>query len=91
MVFVGNKFDLVDDRAGTRLQAFKMFQDWDRPYYEASARTRNNVDEVFIDACRQYIRKEESNSRNDHSAGLGPGKVVPSWWLSWASCISRRR
>jgi hypothetical protein len=28
------------------------------PYYETSARRRLNVNEVFVDVCRQIIRKD---------------------------------
>ncbi|KAF1965633.1 ras-related protein RSR1 [Bimuria novae-zelandiae CBS 107.79] len=59
MVLVGNKSDLEDDRAVPRARAFKLSQDWGGvPYYEASARRRANVDEVFVDLCRQIIHKD---------------------------------
>ncbi|KAJ4355462.1 Ras- protein rsr1 [Didymosphaeria variabile] len=59
MVLVGNKSDLEDDRAVPRARAFKLSQEWGGvPYYEASARRRANVDEVFVDLCRQIIHKD---------------------------------
>ena len=59
MVLVGNKSDLEDDRAVSRARAFKLSQEWGGvPYYEASARRRANVDEVFVDLCRQIIHKD---------------------------------
>jgi Ras-related protein Rap-1B len=60
MVLVGNKSDLEDDRAVPRARAFKTSQEWGEvPYYEASARRRANVDEVFVDLCRQIIHKDQ--------------------------------
>ncbi|CAK7275356.1 Ras-related protein rsr1 [Sporothrix epigloea] len=59
MVVIGNKADLEDQRAVSRSKAFSLAQNWNAPYYESSARTRTNVDEVFIDLCRQMIRREE--------------------------------
>ncbi|EFW98633.1 Ras small monomeric GTPase [Grosmannia clavigera kw1407] len=59
IVIVGNKADLEDQRAVTRSKAFTLSQRWNAPYYEASARTRTNVDEVFIDLCRQMLRKDD--------------------------------
>lgn len=61
IVIVGNKSDLEEDRRVTRSKAFAVSQNWgNAPYYETSARRRANVDEVFIDLCRQIIRKESS-------------------------------
>jgi len=62
IVIVGNKSDLEDDRSVSRARAFSLSQSWgNAPYYETSARRRANVDEVFIDLCRQIIRKENSS------------------------------
>ncbi|KAF2184147.1 ras-domain-containing protein [Zopfia rhizophila CBS 207.26] len=59
MVLVGNKSDLEEDRRVLRSRAFKVSQDWGNvPYYETSARRRANVDEVFVDLCRQIIQKD---------------------------------
>jgi Ras-related protein Rap-1B len=59
MVIVGNKADLEENRAVPRAKGFSVSQRWGAPYYEASARTRTNVDEVFTDLCRQMLRKED--------------------------------
>jgi Ras-related protein Rap-1B len=59
IVIVGNKADLEDQRAVDRAKAFSLSQRWSAPYYEASARTRTNVDEAFIDLCRQMLRRED--------------------------------
>ncbi|KAI9780567.1 MAG: Ras- protein rsr1 [Geoglossum umbratile] len=59
LVIVGNKSDLEEDRAVSRARAFSVSQHWgNAPYYETSARWRANVDEVFVDLCRQIIRKD---------------------------------
>lgn len=59
LVIVGNKSDLEEDRAVPRARAFALSQSWgNAPYYETSARRRANVNEVFIDLCRQIIRKD---------------------------------
>ncbi|KAK4649451.1 Ras-related protein rsr1 [Podospora bellae-mahoneyi] len=59
IVIVGNKADLEDQRAVDRATAFGVSRSWNAPYYESSARTRTNVDEVFIDLCRQLCRRED--------------------------------
>ncbi|KAI9812791.1 MAG: Ras- protein rsr1 [Pycnora praestabilis] len=59
LVIVGNKSDLEEDRAVSRARAFATSQSWgNAPYYETSARRRANVDEVFVDLCRQIIRRD---------------------------------
>ncbi|KAJ5947365.1 Ras-related protein Rap-1b [Penicillium verhagenii] len=70
LVIVGNKSDLEDDRAVPRARAFGLSQSWgNAPYYETSARRRANVNEVFVDLCRQIIRKDlqGSGSNSDSS------------------------
>ncbi|KAK0729739.1 ras family-domain-containing protein [Lasiosphaeris hirsuta] len=61
IVIVGNKADLVDQRVVDRARAFSLSQRWQAPYYEASARTRVNVDEVFVDLCRQMLRRDDAH------------------------------
>ncbi|KAI9783309.1 MAG: Ras- protein rsr1 [Peltula sp. TS41687] len=87
LVIVGNKSDLEEDRAVSRARAFAVSQSWgNAPYYETSARRRANVDEVFVDLCRQIIRKDASAapSRGDHkrhtttNKHLGGGSSAPS-------------
>ncbi|KAJ2894019.1 hypothetical protein MKZ38_008021 [Zalerion maritima] len=60
IVLVGNKADLEENRAVQRTKAFSVSQRWGAPYYEASARTRTNVDEVFVDLCRQMLRRDDT-------------------------------
>ncbi|KAL2822207.1 ras family-domain-containing protein [Aspergillus cavernicola] len=69
IVIVGNKSDLEEDRAVPRARAFSLSQSWgNAPYYETSARRRANVNEVFIDLCRQIIRKDAQGSKGDYDA-----------------------
>ncbi|KAF7189493.1 Ras-related protein Rap-1b [Pseudocercospora fuligena] len=64
IVLVGNKSDLEEDRAVSRAKAFQLSQSWGNiPYYETSARRATNINEVFIDVCRQIIRKDLSRAR----------------------------
>ncbi|KAF8460288.1 P-loop containing nucleoside triphosphate hydrolase protein [Kalaharituber pfeilii] len=70
LVIVGNKSDLEEDRAVSHNRAIHLSQSWGRvPFYETSARKRQNVDEVFIDLCRQIMRNEalQDESRSDRS------------------------
>ena len=73
LVIVGNKSDLEEDRVVSRARAFQVSQLWgNAPYYETSARRRANVDEVFIDLCRQIIRKDMHRTQmRDQEVGSG--------------------
>lgn len=63
LVIVGNKSDLEEDRQVPRSTAFSLSKEWgNAPYYETSARRRANVSEVFVDLCRQIIRKDIEQS-----------------------------
>jgi len=82
IVLVGNKCDLEEDRVVSRSRAFQVSQAWGNvPYYETSARRRQNVTEVFVDVCRQIIRKDSalrgltrgSEHPSDHYGGRPPG------------------
>lgn len=75
IVLVGNKCDLEEDRSVSRVRAFGVSQSWGNvPYYETSARRRQNVDEVFRDLCRQIIRRDmEDGARYDEGAGHHSG------------------
>lgn len=64
MVLIGNKSDLEEDRAVSRPRAFAISREWGVPYFETSARRRANVDEAFVDLCRQIIRKDTVERRN---------------------------
>ncbi|KAK3943191.1 ras family-domain-containing protein [Diplogelasinospora grovesii] len=64
IVIVGNKADLIEQRMVDRKTAFALSQQWAAPYYESSARTRTNVEEVFVDLCRQMLRRDDSLDAN---------------------------
>ncbi|KAK4502967.1 hypothetical protein PRZ48_006394 [Zasmidium cellare] len=70
IVLVGNKSDLEEDRAVSRAKAFQLSQSWGNiPYYETSARRATNINEVFIDVCRQIIRKDLARARPEEGGG----------------------
>lgn len=76
MVLVGNKADLEEHRVVSHSRAVQTAQSWgNKPYFETSAKRRLNVDEVFIDLCRQIMRKMDAESArsNDGRRGHGQG------------------
>ncbi|KAI5308907.1 Ras- protein rsr1 [Ascosphaera atra] len=80
LVIVGNKSDLEEDRQVPRPTAFALSKEWgNAPYYETSARRRANVNEVFVDLCRQIIRKdiEQAQENGKEYAGSLHGRRNP--------------
>jgi GTPase SAR1 family protein len=59
LVLVGNKLDLAPDRKVPCYRGKELSVHWKCPHYEASAKTRANVDEVFYDLVRQMARLRE--------------------------------
>ncbi|KAG0201441.1 Ras- protein Rap-1A [Mortierella sp. GBA30] len=58
IVLVGNKCDLEDDRKVSQERGKLLSEKWGGiPFYETSARTRINVDEVFYDLVRMINRQ----------------------------------
>ena len=71
IVIVGNKSDLEEDRRVTRGHAFALSRSWDNvPYFETSARRKANVNEVFLNLCRQIMNKD-LEERNGGGGGGG--------------------
>ncbi|KAG0372522.1 Ras- protein Rap-1b [Mortierella sp. AD032] len=63
VVLVGNKCDLDEDRRVSRDRGDALSTEWGgTPFYETSARTRINVDEVFYDLVRLINRQSPINT-----------------------------
>lgn len=60
MVLVGNKADLFERRAVRKEVAQEFASNLGMGYFETSARSGNNVSEVFTEAARQLIADIES-------------------------------
>jgi len=58
IVLVGNKTDLQNQRSISKQEATRMADRFRVPYFEASAKTRTNIDESFFQLVRE-IRKRE--------------------------------
>jgi Ras-related protein Rap-1A/Ras-related protein Rap-1B len=75
MVLVGNKCDLSDQRVITTEQGEALANKFSCKFLEASAKTRINVDQVFLDLVRQIL--PTLNSGTNSKAG-GPVKSNPN-------------
>lgn len=58
MVIVGNKCDLEYSREVSVIEGQNLAIQYDSPFFESSAKTRINIDEVFNELVKEIIRKE---------------------------------
>jgi Ras-related protein Rap-1B len=78
MVIVGNKLDLEGDRQVSKNRASHLSRKWGNvPFYEASARRRQNVDEVFLNLTRQLMKKYSADGSAGGGAGGSSGGAAP--------------
>eukprot|EP00042_Codosiga_hollandica_P035279 m.260308 g.260308 ORF g.260308 m.260308 type:complete len:210 (+) comp54599_c0_seq3:192-821(+) len=71
IILVGNKKDLEGEREVTFLEASKFAQDNDLLFFETSARTGENVEEVFLKCSRAILTKIESGQLDPDKMGSG--------------------
>ncbi|KAI8082640.1 small GTPase superfamily [Gilbertella persicaria] len=64
-VLVGNKVDLAHLRKVESGSAQQIAQEWGCPYIETSAKTRQNVDEVYTVLMRLIAKRKEAMHRED--------------------------
>ena len=75
LVVVGNKCDMEEDRVIPRARGFDLAKSWgNKPYFESSARRRVNVDEAFVNLCRQIIQKDSSRYQRYDEPGPPTGR-----------------
>lgn len=59
-LLVGNKADLDDRRVVSREAAAELAATWNVPYVETSAKTRHNVDAIFMDLLREIKKRRDA-------------------------------
>merc|ERR1711910_94575 len=74
-ILVGNKADLSGSRQVQLATANSKATEWQVPYVETSAKTRENVDKVFYDLMREIrSRKIDSDATNGGKKPKKTGK-----------------
>eukprot|EP01125_Pyxidicula_operculata_P016979 TRINITY_DN590_c1_g1_i2.p1 TRINITY_DN590_c1_g1~~TRINITY_DN590_c1_g1_i2.p1 ORF type:complete len:176 (+),score=20.54 TRINITY_DN590_c1_g1_i2:559-1086(+) len=78
IVLVGNKTDLQDDREVTFLEASRFAQENDLMFLESSAKTGDNVEEVFVKCAKTILNKIETGviKPEDMGSGIQVGTAV---------------
>jgi GTPase SAR1 family protein len=71
LVLVGNKLDLAMERKVSHQRGKELAELWKCPHYETSAKTRTNVDEIFLDLVRQIVVVREEAVRARKASGSG--------------------
>ena len=77
-ILVGNKLDLQASRQVAAREAELKAKSWNCPYIETSAKTRQNVEEVYNALLRQIREKKKSQAslKNDKPAAKKKGKCI---------------
>ena len=56
MLLVGNKCDLESERAVTPMDGTSLASSWGCPFFETSAKTKKNVEAIFVEVVREVIK-----------------------------------
>jgi len=73
-ILVGNKADLVGSRQVQQGTANGKAAEWNVPYVETSAKTRENVDKVFYDLMREIRSRKVSDDSQGQAGAKKTGK-----------------
>ena len=67
---MGNKLDLVNERKILKEEALKFAEDNGLFYYECSAKTGENISDIFVDVMQKIPVFEKSNFSSIDSSNL---------------------
>jgi GTPase SAR1 family protein len=64
-ILVGNKSDLISKRKVSTEQGQDLADHYNIPFLETSAKDNSNIEQLFIDSARAFIRKQANNGNNN--------------------------
>mmetsp|Transcript_53004 Transcript_53004/g.133281 ORF Transcript_53004/g.133281 Transcript_53004/m.133281 type:complete len:222 (-) Transcript_53004:87-752(-) len=88
VVLVGSKVDLEDQRQVTFMEATRFAQENGIHFFEGSALTGENVEEVFIKCARGILAKIDTGDIDPDVEGFGVEKAEPAPTLESRCCSS---
>ena len=102
-MLVGNKSDLAEGREVSAEEGERVAAEWGMPYVEASAKTRENVDYVFMTLALRLLAMRDNPPRPStgffsklkHRLRRGGGATTKVWergsllWLAWLTLAGR--
>ncbi|XP_037075544.1 ras-related protein Ral-a-like, partial [Pollicipes pollicipes] len=74
LLLVGNKCDLEERRRVSHAEAGARAAQWNVPYVETSAKTRQNVDKCFFDLMRKISARKAEHNKASHVEVKEPTK-----------------
>lgn len=84
-LLVGNKADLEDRRAISEEAAKEQAAQWHVSYVETSAKTKHNVNNVFIDILREISARKSQEQQNETKNGKSSKRKSKRkcffWWV----------
>jgi len=76
LFLVGNKNDLEERRQISKKQGEDLAGQYDMIFLETSAKSTNNIEELFVNATRAYIYKSESMQKNKNKTEVEGNKRI---------------
>jgi GTPase KRas len=73
LILIGSKCDLESSREVSSVEGQELAQKWGCPFFETSAKTEANVQEVFTELVRivKASKNENVDGAGDNGAGRG--------------------
>mmetsp|Transcript_397 Transcript_397/g.518 ORF Transcript_397/g.518 Transcript_397/m.518 type:complete len:199 (-) Transcript_397:310-906(-) len=72
LILVGSKCDLEGDRDVSKEEGQQLADKWKVPFYETSAKTRTNVDEVFTELVRIVAQSKKETGSGEEPVAPNP-------------------